>query len=75
MKLTKVDRVIVNGIELSQDELGTLLKNQGIIEQLEHRKKHPQAFNYLQFESWVTDILDGGNGFPIPKEFKTGGDV
>lgn len=43
------------------------LKNQKIIEQLEHRKKHPQAMNYAQFEVWVTDILNGGNGFPVPK--------
>ena len=35
-----------------------------IIKQLEYRKKHPQAFNYAQFESWITDILAGGNGFP-----------
>ncbi len=45
-----------------------ILKNQKIVEQLEHRKKHPQAFNYAQFEVWVTDILNGGDGFPLPKE-------
>lgn len=48
-------------------KLFEILKNQKIIEQLEYRKKHPQAFNYAQFEVWVTDILNGGNGFPIPK--------
>lgn len=43
--------------------------NEKIVKELEYRKKHPQAFNYAQFEVWVTDILAGGNGFPVPKEF------
>jgi len=38
-----------------------------IVKQLQYRKKHPQAFNYAQFEVWITDILKGGNGFPMPK--------
>ena len=41
-------------------------KNEKIVKELEHRKKHPQAFNYAQFEVWVTDILNGGDGFPLP---------
>lgn len=54
--------LMVRGFNVSE-----ILKNQKIIEQLEYRKKHPQAFNYAQFEVWVTDILNGGNGFPLPK--------
>ena len=45
-------------------KLFEILKNQKIVEVLEYRKKHPQAFNYAQFEHWVTDVLKGGDGFP-----------
>ena len=45
-----------------------ILKNQDIIKKLEYRKNYPMAFNYAQFEAWVTDILIGGDGFPLPKE-------
>lgn len=63
MNLTKDDFEYHHGF--SEKEVEQILKNQKIIEQLEHWKKHPQAFNYAQFEVWVTDILNGGNGFPM----------
>jgi len=56
-------RIMENG-SIDIDDVNQILKNKEIAEQLEYRKKHPQAFNYAQFESWVTDILAGGNGFP-----------
>ncbi len=78
MKLTKSDFTIHKHDDSTSfmyldnyspyDMIEQILKNQGIIEQLEYRKKHPMAFNHAQFESWVTDILNGGNGFSIPKE-------
>ena len=52
---------------LNDEAIDKILKHQKIIKQLEYRKKHPQAFNFAQFEVWITDILNGGNGFPIPK--------
>jgi len=78
MKLTEDDfywdeeygTIVINfGIDKSKfkptrDEI---LKNQKIVEELEYRKKYPQPFNYAQFEVWVTDILNGGNGFPTLK--------
>jgi len=51
-------------IKVYHFKLFQILKNEEIIKQLKHRKKHPQAFNYAQFERWVTDILAGGDGFP-----------
>ena len=46
--------------------------NKKIIKELKYRKKHPMAFNYAQFERWITDILAGGDGFPkiTKKELK-----
>ena len=52
---------------LNDEAIDKILKHQKIITHLEYRKKHPQAFNYAQFEVWITDILKGGNGFPMPK--------
>jgi len=43
-----------------------------IMKELRYRKKHPQAFNYAQFERWITDILKGGNGFPLPTKEELG---
>ena len=68
MKLTKDDyHANDKWIYFTQQEFDEILKNQKIVEHLEYRKKHPQAFNYAQFEVWVTDILNGGDGFPLPK--------
>jgi len=52
----------ITAVEIADE----ILLNQKIRKELEYRKEHPQAFNYAQFEVWVTDIIKGGNGFPIP---------
>lgn len=49
-----------------------LVNVEKIMKELEHRKKHPQAMNYAQFERWITDILKGGNGFPLPTKEELG---
>jgi len=64
---------IAGTIRCIESDIKTDLVNvEKIIKELEHRKKHPQAMNYAQFESWVTDILNGGNGFPLPTKKELG---
>ena len=54
---------VIEKEEEAQPVIEQILKNQKIVEELKYRKKYPQAFNYAQFEVWITDILNGGNGF------------
>ncbi len=54
----------ITAVEIADE----ILKNQKIVKELKYRKKHPMAFNNAQFERWITNILEGGNGFPTITE-------
>jgi len=59
---------VIGSIEwdIIHDTGENFMRVEKIMKELRYRKQHPQAFNYAQFERWITDILAGGDGFPLP---------